>query len=88
MREKHGQYILLYWDGKPEAEYIKGHVTVEEAQVEYARQSGSKQQFTGIVHKYARWAYADEFTCEGCEFQLKVYAVPSRGTFKVTECMF
>lgn len=86
MREKHGEYIYLYWDSEPEVEYIKGHVTAEEAQLEYVKQTGSKQLLVGIQHKFARWTFADEFTCEGCEFQLKVYDKPSRGAFKVTEC--
>lgn len=85
MKEKHGQYILLYWDGEPEGYYIKGHVALDVAQQVIERE----EEFTPrhVVHKYARWTFADEYTPEGCDFTLKVYDKPQRGAFKITDCL-
>lgn len=84
MKEKHGEYILLYWDGDVEGYYIKGHVTDDEAISEIQRQ----EEFTPsrFAHKYARWTFADKYTPEGCDHTLKVYDKPQRGAFKITAC--
>ena len=31
MKEKHGEYISIYWDDDSDLEYVRGHVTLEEA---------------------------------------------------------
>ncbi len=31
MKEKHGEYIAIYWDDDSDVEYVRGHVTLAEA---------------------------------------------------------
>ena len=31
MKEKHGEYIAIYWEDDCDLEYVRGHVTLAEA---------------------------------------------------------
>ena len=31
MKEKHGEYIAIYWDDDSDLEYVRGHVTLANA---------------------------------------------------------
>jgi len=81
MKEKDGEYIYLIWDGRKEAFYIKGHVSLEYATEVLERE----EEYTpdNATHKYARWGFASH---EDFKHQLNVYDTLRKGTFKVTEC--
>jgi hypothetical protein len=85
MKEKDGTYMALYWDGKPEAYFIRGHVLKNEACKTLEREAEVDPDDVGYVkHKYGRWGFSD---CEDFNRSLNVYDVQSRGTFKITECV-
>lgn len=85
MRE--GEYICLYWDGEPDAWYVKGHVSEEIARQECVREEAiGPEEEIAIWHKYARWVFADESArLDGHERVFHTSMLPSRGAFKVTE---
>ena len=85
MKEKSGTYIALYWDGNPEAYYIRGHVLKNEACHTLEREAEvNPDDIAYVTHKYARWGFSSH---EDFSRSLNVHAAPSRGAFKITECV-
>jgi hypothetical protein len=81
MREKDGEVIYMVWDGRREAYYIKGHVSLEYATEVLERE----EEYTpdNATHKFAKWVLCNH---KDFKHQLNVYDTPRRGAFKVTEC--
>lgn len=86
-KNKPGDYILLYWDGHPDEEYIHGHVTVEE----FARVVSKEQYFPSVLaptfpvtHAYGLYVFNGQFDYGNPMRTLKVYDEPGRGRFKLT----
>lgn len=75
----------MCWEGKPNAFYVKGHVGSIEAREKIAKEENLDPACLFNAHKYARWVFPQEGTPYGCDFTLKVYPLPGRGRFKVTE---
>ncbi len=84
-KTKHGDYILLYWEDKTH-EYIRGHVTIEEAQKVLDLECGDIK-ITGIRHTYAFWGVGVDEVGEPCSL-FYPRETPGRGRFKVTEISF
>lgn len=80
-----GDYISLCWEGMPEAYYVKGHVSFDEACGIVAREERFDPAALHSTRKYARFVFRQEGTPDGCDHTLKVYSVPAPGRFKVTE---
>ncbi len=85
MRYNDGEIIDLSWDGRPDAYYIKGHVSHEDGiytlidfgKIDNAADVGQ------AVHKYGRWSMQGDAP-DGCNCVLRDYKNPGRGRFKVT----
>lgn len=81
--EAHGEMIRLTWEGAPDALYIRGHVSDEEAAAEYARHHIDDHRLApGVVHTWARWSC--EPGPDGVTQCLREYDAPGRGRFAVT----
>jgi hypothetical protein len=86
MKEKHGQYIALQWEDEPDAEYIKGHITIEEAREALNRWADEfGDGITAVEHKWARW-----IPVTGCYYDMELTMVdgPASGAFAITEATF
>ena len=85
MKYKHGQFIEIMWDdwGESELEYIKGHVTLEEATKVYHQFIGTDSPIFGIKHRFARWVPASNWSDFSSMFY--TYDEKSKGAFPVTE---
>lgn len=85
MKENVGTYIALYWDGNPEAYYIRGHVLKNEACITLEREAEVDPDDIGYVkHRYGRWGFSSH---EDFDRSLNVLDSPNRGAFKITECV-
>jgi hypothetical protein len=85
---QHGELILLNFDEYSHPnhpEYIKGEVTLEEAQKAVSGNFGDDKVVTEIAHKYAFWGVGQNEMGEPCQV-LYDRDEPGRGRFKVTEC--
>ncbi len=86
MKYAHGQYIDLVRDPYDHAhvpEYVRGHVTEQEAREALNRfERGMGDGTLTIEHKFGRFVFSqsDEY-----DHELKVYSIPQRGAFKLTE---
>lgn len=85
MKEKHGQFIHIYWEDASDVEFVRGHVTLEEARTAFEQWAGpgTAIHVAGIEHKFARWQPAprnSDFTS-----LFHVLSNQDRGAFKVTE---
>ena len=85
MREEHGEFIYILWeDDDNDFEYVKGHVTLEEATKVMIEFHGNDcRQAFGIKHKFARWVPASRWSDFSAMFY--TYDEKSNGTFQVTE---
>jgi len=84
MKAAEGEYIPLIWDGKPDAYYIRGHVSHEEG-IEILLEDGVIYEDTIIgqaQHIYARWSM--EPGENGNQHCLREYNKAGKGRFKVT----
>lgn len=82
---KHGEYLLIYWDDKTH-EYIRGHVSIEDAQKTLDFECDGIIA-TEIKHTYAFWGVGVDECGDPCQrFYLR--DAPARGRFKVTEISF
>ena len=85
MKEKHGEYIAIYWEDDCDLEYVRGHVTLAEARaaLEFGCGKGCGDFAHSITHRWARWQPAPRSS----DFDLLL--VPrddqARGCFTVTE---
>lgn len=82
---QHGELIVLYFDEYNHPEYIKGEVSLEEAQNAVSKHFGDDKVVTEIAHKYAFWGVGQDEMGEPCQV-LYDRDEPGRGRFKVTEC--
>ena len=83
MKEKHGQYIAIYWEDDSDVEYIMGHVTLEEARKALNMWSlGWGDGFNTVTHKWARW---QPMRNGNHDMLLIIVEGPARGAFAVTE---
>ena len=57
MKEKHGEYIAIYWDDNSDMEYVRGHVTLAEARaaLEFGCGKGCGDFAHTVTHRWARW---------------------------------
>jgi len=87
MKEKPGEIILLCWDGKPDAYYVKGHVPYNEAIYAVCDYEGFDPEKMKASHVWAKWCRVseDDGFPEGVELSFRVQKKESRGWFKVTE---
>lgn len=88
MREKNGELIQLYWEGRPDGYYVKGHVSDAEAVSAVESYYGDDVPCTGadIKHVWAKWVPVgeDSDVPEGCDFELRIRETQRAGWFKVT----
>jgi hypothetical protein len=86
MKEKHGEFISIVWDDyEPEFEYVRGHVTQDEAVKACIHYHGERDAPTvhGVKHRWARWVPASNWSDFSAMFY--TYDEKSKGTFPVTE---
>ena len=85
MKEKHGEYMAIFWDDDRGVEYVRGHVTLAEARAALERGCGQRcGDFAhSIKHLWARWQPAPR----GSDFDSLFVARDdqARGCFAVTE---
>lgn len=81
---QHGELIVLYFDEYNHPEYIKGEVSLEDAQKAVREHFGDDKLVTEISHKYAFWGVGQDEMGEHCSM-LYDRTEPGRGRFKVTE---
>lgn len=83
MKEKHGQYIAIYWEDDSDVEYIRGHVTLEEARAALNKWGlGWGDGHNTVTHKWARWQPMRNGDYDAL---LVIVDGPARGAFAVTE---
>lgn len=80
-----GELIVLYFEDYKHPEFIKGEVSLEQAQETIEQYWGDDKRVTAITHKYAFWGVGRDEMGECCQF-LYDRDEPGRGRFKVTEC--
>lgn len=84
MKEAHGQFITINWEVDSDVEFVKGHVTIDEAKEAVRRYSGDfGPTVHGIQHKFARWTPAAHYSDYDMIFN--VFDDKGKGTFPVTE---
>ena len=85
MKYKHGQFIEIMWeDFESDVEYVKGHVTIEQATEAYKEYMGNDVNTVyGIKHRFARWVPASNWSDYSNMFY--AYDEKSNGAFPVTE---
>lgn len=86
MKEKHGEFMYIIWDDNyNDVEYVRGHVTLEEAKEACIKFHGEIDAPTihGIKHRWARWTPASNWS----DFSalLYTYDEKGKGMFAVTE---
>ena len=86
MKTAIGEYIGIYWDGdyadEPHPEYVRGHVSMDEALAAIKKYYGEVKDEFKLAHKYGRWVFSSH---EDFDRELKVYDEPGRGAFALTE---
>lgn len=86
---KHGEYIYLIFDDQNDHPfYIKGHVSIEEAQQELSKKEDDVVIKT-ITHKYGRSIKIgpDHEDClDGFDTTFRVIDKPRHSYYPVTEC--
>ena len=86
MKEKHGQYIAIYWEDDSDVEYIRGHVTLEEAREALDKWGlGWGDGYNTVTHKWARW---QPMRNGDYDMLLVIVDGPARGAFAVTEASY
>lgn len=85
MKTKDGDFIHIVWDDfDSDVEYVKGHVTLDQATQVYKEIWGiDTMSICGIKHRFARWVPASNWS----DFSMLFYAFDEkkRGAFPVTE---
>ena len=85
MKYKNGQLIEIMWDDfESDVEYVKGHVTIEQATEAYEGYWGrDSMSICSIKNRFARWVPASNWS----DFSMMFYAFDekSKGSFPVTE---
>lgn len=86
MKEKHGEFICIIWECDTDVEFVKGHVTKDEATKAVTHYHGEIDApvVHGVKHKFARWVPASHYSDFGMMFH--VYDEKGKGMFAVTEC--
>lgn len=85
-RYQDGELIPLYFEDYQHPEYIKGEVSLDEAQSVIGREFGGEKRVVSIVHKYGFWGVGvHPVTSDPCQVFMG-RSKPGRGRFKVTEC--
>lgn len=82
---KDGELIVLYFEDYTHPEYVKGHVSIEEAQKVVGDYHGKEKRVTEVNHTLAFWGAGQDEMGEPCQI-LYQRDEPGRGRFKVTEC--
>ena len=86
MKEKHGEFIYIVWEDDSDVEYVRGHVTHEEATDAMIAHCGGDPYaptIYGVKHRWARWVPASNWSDFSAMFY--TYDEKSNGTFPVTE---
>lgn len=89
MREKHGEFVYLSWEGRPPYEVVRGHVTAEEFRVALVAGHPDLRESDAIpeeapVHCYGRWAQDAWARSCGNDATFYPYRRSGRGRFPVT----
>jgi len=85
MKNKNGELIEIMWeDFESDVEYVKGHVTIEQATKAYKEHFGrDAMSICGIKNRFARWVPASNWS----DYSMMFYAFDekTKGSFPVTE---
>lgn len=78
---KTGDFIRIDWEGVSDVEFVRGHVTLEEAQQKIKDEIA--EPVVSIRHIWARWVPAPP----GYDYRMMLYTYPeyAKGCFPVTE---
>jgi hypothetical protein len=84
------EYIDLWWDMDDPPEYVRGHVSSQEAIEAIEAVAGTLNidglEYFDFNHRWARWEPANtHMRAYGCERTMMVYDEKGRGMFAVTE---
>lgn len=83
MKYKEGEHIYLYWEDNDHPEYVRGHVTAEQARNALEKSIGDiPDGELKIAHKYGRFGFSGN---SDFDHELYVYDKPQRGAFALTE---
>lgn len=82
-KQKEGEVILLYWDNKPEALYVKGHVDPSAADLAIRQEYEDYYRFEQPVPAYARWSMEYRHFDHENGLVLRDCDGPGPGRFKV-----
>lgn len=84
MKYANGEFIEIMWeDWDSDVEYVKGHVTIEQAKEAIKKHSGADVTVYGIKYKFARWVPASNWSDYSQMFF--TYDEKGKGLFPVTE---
>lgn len=85
-RHQDGELIALYFEDYQHPEYIKGTVTLVEAQSIIEHEFGGEKRVVSVSHKYGFYGVGlHPDTGDPCQVFIDRNK-PGRGRFKVTEC--
>lgn len=81
VKERHGQFIRIYWECGEPAVYVRGHVTNEEFRATISAQGINPERYGDPVQAYARYvpSRSDDF-----DMQIFDCTEPGAGRFAVT----
>ncbi len=84
MKEEHGDFIYIEWDGPPDFEYVRGHVDSDQARlavIEVVGDIAGDIARAFIMYRWARWVPSRGM------FDFRFYPTdrPGPGAFPVTE---
>jgi hypothetical protein len=82
MRYANGQYMHLYWEEDDHPEYVRGHVTEQEARSALEEWYGECDWPIQLRHLYGRFVFSNSTDFDR---ELKVYDEKQRGAFALTE---
>lgn len=84
MKHKIGELLNIYWDvgDDDHPEYVRGHVSMQEAREAIKKFYGEVLGEFTLKHKYGRWVFSSS---QDYDRELKVYDEPQRGAFALTE---
>jgi hypothetical protein len=85
--QAHGEYIPLNWDGTPDNEYVRGHVTAIEFAAAFNQEHWGDDPYQAptpeaVTHEWGRWS--QEVGPDGSGRVLRTYSEPGRGRFPIT----
>ncbi len=79
-----GEHISLWFEDYDHKEYVKGWVSLDQAQQAIKAAFDNDKEALEVMHTYAFWGVAVDECGEPCN-RLYLREQPGRGRFKVTE---